>query len=451
MGATRSSSSRSRRLFVGIVSAAIVILPCGSVVAAGATYTVNDERSSVRVHVGKSGAFSFAGHRHEIQAPVSGRITADPANVGASSVDLTFPTARFRVLPANEPAGDPPKVEEAMRGPGVLESSRFPEVHFRSKRVTGADASGSAAGYSLQITGDLTIHGVSKEMTFPVCPEHRNQATGGSSATDHAAAGAGSPRAPRPVRTDTGDVLSARRNRRQRVGEVEQEPPPVPGPRAAVHAGERPRLRRGQLLEERPRALRVGEVVHALPHRLAGPEDVALGDRRVLGAGLSEEVAAQQRARRLLEEVAALPRVRQVRSVEPAHPLAADAPGPRRPRGAARGRSARSSTDTIAATWLQSGCACGAAASRSLSAPHSSASTCEKAIQRRRSTGITAGDRLAHEREHPPGSGVEEQRLVVHDQVLVEAEAPGHAPGPASRSGRSRGPPRRLGFRSARS
>ena len=158
----------SRRLFVGIVSAAIVILPCGSVVAAGATYTVNDGRSSVLVHVGKSGALSFAGHHHEIQAPVSGRITADPADVGASSVDLTFPTARFRVLPANEPAGDPPKVEEAMRGPGVLESSRFPEVHFRSKRVTGAAASGSAAGYSLQITGDLTIHGVSKEMTFPV-------------------------------------------------------------------------------------------------------------------------------------------------------------------------------------------------------------------------------------------------------------------------------------------
>src|SRR5512141_2092012 len=103
----------SRRLFVGIVSAAIVILPCGSVVAAGATYTVNAGRSSVLVHVGKSGALSFAGHHHEIQAPVSGRITADPANVGASSVDLTFPTARFRVLPANEPAGDPPKVEEA--------------------------------------------------------------------------------------------------------------------------------------------------------------------------------------------------------------------------------------------------------------------------------------------------------------------------------------------------
>lgn len=168
MGTTRSSSSRSRRLVARIVSAAIVLLPCGSVVAAGATYTVNDGRSSVRVHVGKSGAFSFAGHRHEIQAPVSGRITADPANVGGSSVDLTFPTARFRVLPEDEPAGDAPKVEEAMRGPGVLESSRFPEVHFRSKLVTGAAASGSAAGYSLQITGDLTIHGVSKEMTFPV-------------------------------------------------------------------------------------------------------------------------------------------------------------------------------------------------------------------------------------------------------------------------------------------
>jgi len=34
-------------------------------------------------------------------------------------------------------------------------------------------------------------------------------------------------------------------------------------------------------------------------------------------------------------------------------------------------------------------------------------------------------DRLAHKREHPAQSGVEEQRLVVGDQVLVEREATG--------------------------
>ena len=40
--------------------------------------------SSVRIHVGKSGAFSFAGHKHEVVAPaVSGEVIADPADLAA--------------------------------------------------------------------------------------------------------------------------------------------------------------------------------------------------------------------------------------------------------------------------------------------------------------------------------------------------------------------------------
>ena len=42
---------------------------------------------------------------------------------------------------------------------------------------------------------------------------------------------------------------------------------------------------------------------------------------------------------------------------------------------------------------------------------------------RRRQHGL---DRLADEREHPARAGVEEQRLLVDDQVLVEGESAGH-------------------------
>jgi len=136
--------------------------------SAGGAFVVNEERSAVRVHVGKSGAFSFAGHRHEVAAPVTGSITADPGDLSASSVELTFPTARFRVLPEGEPAGDPPKVEEVMRGPRVLEASAFPEVRFRSKRVTGHASASSSAEYEVQVTGDLTIHGVTREVVVPM-------------------------------------------------------------------------------------------------------------------------------------------------------------------------------------------------------------------------------------------------------------------------------------------
>jgi polyisoprenoid-binding protein YceI len=131
-------------------------------------FVVNEERSAVRVHVGKSGAFSFAGHRHVVAAPVTGSITADSGNIGASSVELTFPTARFRVLPDGEPAGDPPKVEEVMRGPRVLESTLFPEARFRSKRVTGSATSSGVGEYEVQVTGDLTIHGATREVVVPM-------------------------------------------------------------------------------------------------------------------------------------------------------------------------------------------------------------------------------------------------------------------------------------------
>ncbi len=137
--------------------------------SSGGVFLVNEERSAARIHVGKSGAFSFAGHRHEVAAPVTGSIAADPGDLSASSVELTFHTARFRVLPDGEPAADPPKVEEVMRGPRVLDSIRFPEVHFRSKRVTGhATATSRGGEYEIQVTGDVTIHGVTREVVVPM-------------------------------------------------------------------------------------------------------------------------------------------------------------------------------------------------------------------------------------------------------------------------------------------
>jgi polyisoprenoid-binding protein YceI len=54
-----------------------------------------------------------------------------------------------------------------MRGPRVLESTLFPAVRFRSKRVTGNAKSSSAGEYEVQVTGDLTIHGVTREVVVP--------------------------------------------------------------------------------------------------------------------------------------------------------------------------------------------------------------------------------------------------------------------------------------------
>ena len=151
----------------GSWTCACAVLLAAPVGAAPRTYVVDAAASSVRVHVGKSGAFSFAGHKHEVVAPaLSGEVTADAADLSASHVALTFEAAALKVLPEGEPAGDPPKVEEAMRGPKVLDSARFPAIRFKSQRVSGREAGGGA--YDLELTGELALHGMTRTITLPV-------------------------------------------------------------------------------------------------------------------------------------------------------------------------------------------------------------------------------------------------------------------------------------------
>jgi polyisoprenoid-binding protein YceI len=157
---------RGRALFVPLLAAAAG-LAAVSASAAPRTYVVDPDKSSVRVHVGKAGAFGFAGHTHEVAAPaLSGEVTADEADLAASRVTVTFQAAALTVLPEGEPAGDAPKVEEAMRGPRVLDSAQFPSITFQSQRVSGRAA--GAGAYELEVAGEMKLHGVTRTLTLPV-------------------------------------------------------------------------------------------------------------------------------------------------------------------------------------------------------------------------------------------------------------------------------------------
>jgi polyisoprenoid-binding protein YceI len=138
--------------------------------AAGAAeqgYTVVAEQSTVRIHVGKSGVFGFAGHEHEVLAPrVRGTVVADPADLSRSSVTLSFDAAALKVTGEGEPTKDVPKVQETMTGPQVLDAARFPSITFRSKSVAGKAL--SAGVYDLQVTGDLALHGMTRSLTLPL-------------------------------------------------------------------------------------------------------------------------------------------------------------------------------------------------------------------------------------------------------------------------------------------
>jgi polyisoprenoid-binding protein YceI len=134
---------------------------------AGEAYLVDPAASEVLVQVGKAGLFKFAGHTHEVAAPIAeGRIEADAVDLSRSSVRLVFQAAALRVIGRGEPPEDVPKVQEAMVGPKVLDAPRFAQIVFTSRKVAGKAA--GAAAYELQVEGELALHGVTRPFTLPV-------------------------------------------------------------------------------------------------------------------------------------------------------------------------------------------------------------------------------------------------------------------------------------------
>jgi polyisoprenoid-binding protein YceI len=116
--------------------------------------------SRVVIHVGKAGAFGFAGHAHEVEAPVAGSVTVDRQDPARSEVVVEFDSASLRVSPAGEPPQDVPAVQQVMLSDRVLDANRYPKIVFRSRRITVLKTSGESVG--LDIAGDLTLHGVTK-------------------------------------------------------------------------------------------------------------------------------------------------------------------------------------------------------------------------------------------------------------------------------------------------
>jgi polyisoprenoid-binding protein YceI len=85
---------------------------------------------------------------------VEGAVLIDRANPEASSVDFKIKTASINTGEA--------KRDEHLRSPDFFDATQFPEITFKSTKVkaTGKD--------TYQVTGILTMHGASKEVTLPV-------------------------------------------------------------------------------------------------------------------------------------------------------------------------------------------------------------------------------------------------------------------------------------------
>jgi polyisoprenoid-binding protein YceI len=81
----------------------------------------------------------------------SGSIALDPQDLTRSSVDVRIDAASIDTQVADRDAH--------LRSPDFLDVAKHPEIAFASRRVEGG-----ADG--LRITGDLTLHGVTREVTL---------------------------------------------------------------------------------------------------------------------------------------------------------------------------------------------------------------------------------------------------------------------------------------------
>jgi polyisoprenoid-binding protein YceI len=118
--------------------------------ASAQQHNIDTQKSTLTIHVGKTGAFSSLGHEHEVRAPIHSG-TADTGSHPA--VEIHVDARALRVIDTDESEKDRAEVQKTLLGPEVLDSERHQEIVFKS---TGAEPAGQG-GWTLR--GNLTLRG----------------------------------------------------------------------------------------------------------------------------------------------------------------------------------------------------------------------------------------------------------------------------------------------------
>jgi polyisoprenoid-binding protein YceI len=119
---------------------------------------IDTSKSTVTVHVYKSGMLSALGHDHQISAPISG----GTVDAKAHKVALHFATRTLHVDDAKSSEKDRGQVQANMLGPDVLDAENHKEISFESTGVTAAGAG------VWKVTGNLNLHGQSRPVSMEV-------------------------------------------------------------------------------------------------------------------------------------------------------------------------------------------------------------------------------------------------------------------------------------------
>ncbi len=115
-------------------------------------------QSAITIKVFKSGLFSGFAHDHVILAPIA-RAEIDPQRLSA---EITVITKEMKVTDPEVSDKDRAEIQSTMLGPKVLDTERFPEIHFKSTRIE------QTSPQHYRVTGTLELHGTKQEIALDV-------------------------------------------------------------------------------------------------------------------------------------------------------------------------------------------------------------------------------------------------------------------------------------------
>jgi len=121
-----------------------------SSVARAQTWQIDPMHSAAQFSVRHLGISTVRGQFEKL----SGSVTYDPAALGKTSISAS--------IDANSVNTRVEMRDNDLRSPNFFDVAKYPTITFKSKRI---DPSGPG---QLKVVGDLTIHGVTKEVTLDV-------------------------------------------------------------------------------------------------------------------------------------------------------------------------------------------------------------------------------------------------------------------------------------------
>jgi polyisoprenoid-binding protein YceI len=130
---------------------------------ASVRYAIDATKSRVALRTSSSGLLSAFGHDHTIEARViEGFIDARPDDLDHASIELSI-RADSLVVVDKASQGDRSAIEKEMRE-NVLETARYPEIHFKSASLATRPL--GLRTREVTLAGDLDLHGMRRTITI---------------------------------------------------------------------------------------------------------------------------------------------------------------------------------------------------------------------------------------------------------------------------------------------